>query len=453
MLVREINLYNFSTLSQINMRRTLFTLSLIAAAIGGQEAYAQNLISTAKDSIKPVVVEQPNQKVQVNFYGFIRNDIFADTRQAIGAGENAVMLYPRDRQLDVNGEDINDAGKFHMLSIISRAGVTLKGPEILGAKSSGLLEGEFFGATEGGINEFRLRHAYIMLDWEKTQLGVGQFWHPFVVTDALPNMVNYGTGAPVYGLNRNPQVRVTHKLTDNFKVIVAVHSQRDFTPNTDPYRNSGVPAAHLQFQYKSKSFVAGLAGQYENLKPALVSGGIKSNERVNSFSAMAYAKLITDPVTFTAAAYKMQNAASFVMLGGYVGYKLPNEVETYKPINTESVWLDVQQNTKGKWALGMFAGAVYNRGVDDPIEGAVATSYGVTTNWGAVSASQGGRTVNYLYKVVPRVDFTPNKALKLRLEMERAAARWADATNDATGFGNRFLATNYRFHLTTTYNF
>lgn len=340
-----------------------------------------------------------------------------------------------------------------MLSIISRAGVTLKGPEILGAQSSGILEGEFFGATEGGINEFRLRHAYIMLDWEKTQLGVGQYWHPFVVTDALPNMVNYGTGAPVYGLNRNPQVRLTHRLTDQFKVIAAVHSQRDFTPNTEPYRNSSVPAAHLQFQYKSNGFVAGLAGQYENLKPALVSGGIKSNERVNSFSAMAYAKVITKPVTFTAAAYKMQNASSFVMLGGYVGYKLPNEVETYKPIDTESVWIDVQQNTKGKWALGMFAGAVYNRGVDEPVEGAVATSYGVTTNWGAVSATDGGRTVNYLYKIVPRLDFTPHKALKLRLEMERAVARWADATNDATGFENRFLATNYRFHLTTTYNF
>ncbi len=428
--------------------------SLVAMAMSGLEAYAQNVTVPIKDSISKVDVQPAkSQKVEVNFYGFIRNDIFYDTRQAIGAGENAVMLYPRDRQLDVNGEDINDASKFHMLSIISRAGVTLKGPEILGAKSSGLLEGEFFGATEGGINEFRLRHAYIMLDWEKTQLGVGQYWHPFVVTDALPNMVNYGTGAPVYGLNRNPQIRVTHNFTKNFKAIAAVHSQRDFTPNTDPYRNSGMPAMHLQLQYKTPHFIAGIGGQYENLKPALASNNIKSNERSESLSAMAYAKVITQPVTFTAAAYKMQNAASFVMLGGYVGYKLPNEVEEYKPIDTESIWLDVQQYSKGKWALGLFAGAVYNRGVDDPIEGAIATSYGVTTNWGAVSASQGGRTVNYLYKVVPRIDFTPSKALKLRLEYERASARWADATSDATGYENKFMATNNRFHLTTTYNF
>lgn len=436
------------------MKRTLFNFSLVALVISGVEAYAQKSPVPFNDSIQQVEIKPVvNQKVEVNFYGFIRSDIFADSRQNIGSGENAVMLYPRDRQLDVNGEDVNDAPKFHMLSIISRAGINLKGPEILGAKSSGILEGEFFGATEGGINEFRLRHAYVMLDWEKTQLGIGQFWHPFVVTDALPNMVNYGTGAPVYGLNRNPQVRLTHKFTEKFKAIAAVHSQRDFTPNTEPYRNSAMPAMHLQLQYKSKSFIAGIAGQYENLKPALVSNNIKSNERVNSFSAMAYTKVITNPVTFTAAAYKMQNAASYVMLGGYVGYKLPNEIEVYKPIDTESIWLDVQQNSKGKWALGLFTGVVYNRGVDNPVEGATAISYGVTTNWGAVSATQGGRTVNYLHKVVPRIDFTPSKALKFRLEYERASARWADATNDATGFDNKFLATNNRFHLTSTFSF
>ena len=70
-----------------------------------------------------------------------------------------------------------------------------------------------------------------------------------------------------------------------------------------------------------------------------------------------------------------------------------------------------------------------------------------------MSATQGGRTVNYLYKIVPRLDFLPNKALKFRFEIERSQAQWANATNKATGFEDKFLATNYRFHLTTLYNF
>lgn len=438
------------------MRKSLLSFSLVTALFSGVGAYAQNLPTVVKDTVATTASVAPvstnNQKVQVDFYGFIRSDIFADTRQNIGAGENAVMLYPRDRQLDADGRDINATGKFHMLSIISRAGVNVKGPDVLGAKTSGILEGEFFGATEGGINEFRLRHAYIMLDWEKTQLGIGQYWHPFVVLEVLPNVVNYGTGAPVYGLNRNPQVRLTQKLGKDLKVIAAVHSQRDFTPQTDAYRN-GNPAMHLQVQYNTNNFVAGLGAQYENLKPKLISEGLKSNERVSSLSFMGYAKLKTKPVTLTAAAYSMQNAASFVMLGGYVGYQLPGRVETYEPIRTESIWLDIQQNSKGKWALGMFAGSVYNRGTKDPVEGAVATSYGVTSSWGAISASNNGRTVNYLYKVAPRIDFNPSKALKFRFEIERSSAQWANATANATGSVDKFLATNYRFHLTTLFVF
>ncbi|WP_312077114.1 DcaP family trimeric outer membrane transporter [Chryseobacterium sp.] len=233
------------------------TASVFAFA---QQNPSEKTISDSLAKPKPIVAEQPKEgKVKVDFYGFIRNDIFYDTRQNIGAGENIVPLYPRDRALDVNGDDINDSPKFHMLSVVSRAGITVKGPDVLGAKTAGILEGEFFGATEGGINEFRLRHAYITLDWEKTQLGVGQYWHPMVILDCLPNVVNYSTGSPIFALNRNPQVRLTHKLSDKFKVIAAINSQRDFTPNTAPYRDSGMPSTHLQFQFKSKSFVAGIA--------------------------------------------------------------------------------------------------------------------------------------------------------------------------------------------------
>jgi len=407
--------------------------------------------------VETALPEVNKDKVDVQFYGFIRNDIFMDTRQMIGAGETLVTLYPKDRLLDVNGADINDASKFHMLSIVSRAGVNLKGPELLGAKTSGILEGEFFGATEGGINEFRLRHAYVMLDWKKTQLGIGQYWHPFVVLEALPNVVNYGTGAPVYALNRNPQIRLTHKFTDQFKLIAALHSQRDFTPNTEPFRNSGMPAAHLQLQYKSKAFTAGIAAQYENLKPKLSSGNppIKSNERVDNVSFMAYSKLNTKPLQVTIAGYLMQDASSFVQLGGIVGYQTaPDALETYKTMNTHSMWVDLQQNTKGKVAVGLFAGYIRNNGVKNPVENAIAsTSYGVTTNWGAISATPGTRTVNYLYKVIPRVDYTLSKALKFRFEIDHSTAQWADATRRGTGTENKYLADNTRFHLTTLFNF
>ncbi|MFC7345572.1 DcaP family trimeric outer membrane transporter [Chryseobacterium zhengzhouense] len=419
-------------------------------------AQTDKVASDSLSLIQTKTAEIPKEPaVKVNFYGFIRHDAFYDTRQNIGAGENIVPLYPRDRALDVNGVDINDAPKFHMLSVVSRAGINVKGPDVLGAKTNGVLEAEFFGATEAGINELRLRHAYVTLDWEKTQLGIGQYWHPMVILDCLPNVVNYSTGSPIFALNRNPQIRLTHKLSENFKVIAAINSQRDFTPNTTPYRDSGVPSSHLQVQYKSKSFVAGLAGQYEVLRPQLSSGNppIVNNETVKSFTALAYARVITKPLMISASAMMAQNAASLVMLGGFIGYSQPGTYDLYRTMNTRSAWIDFQQTTDKKVAFGLYAGIVKNMGADDPVEGRVATTYGVTSSWGAVSATTGGRSVDQLWRVVPRVDWSLSKTIKLRFEVENTVAKWGDAQSNGRGIGNEFNARNNRFHLATFFMF
>jgi len=439
----------------INLKPYVFGVTFFVFSIG--VAQTQSNLEKKEDTIaKPA--NQPlvdDDKIDIDFYGFIRHDAFYDTRQVIGAGENLVPLYPRDEQLDINGEDINDASQFHMLSVLSRAGIKLKGPDVLNAKTSGILEGEFFGSSEGGINQFRLRHAYIMLDWETTQLGLGQYWHPMVVLECLPNVVNYSTGSPIFALNRNPQIRLTQQLNSKFKVMAAAISQRDFTPDNTAYRNSGMPSLHLQLQYKSEKFVAGIAQQYENLKPQLSSGEAiqKSNERVESFTTMAYAALTTKPLKVSAAYTFAQNASSLVMLGGYVGYSRPDQVDVFKPMNTQSAWIDFQQLTNKKIALGLYAGLVNNNGVSDPVEGAVATTYGVTSAWGAVSASEGGRSINQLYRVVPRIDFKLNKSIKFRFEIEHTAAEWGDAQIDGTGSGNEVTVNNNRFHLATFFTF
>lgn len=428
-------------------------LGIVAVSgIKGQQKTSTDSLNLAQNKILELGSKNP---IKVNFYGFIRHDAFYDTRQNIGAGENMVMLYPKDRMMDVNGNDINDAPKFHMLSVLSRAGINVKGPEVLGAKTNGILEAEFFGATEGGINEFRLRHAYVTLDWEKTQLGIGQYWHPFVVLDCVPNVVNYGTGAPIFALNRNPQIRLTQQLSDKIKMIAAINSQRDFTPNTSPYRDSGMPSSHLQFQYKSKNFIAGIGAQYEVLRPQLSTGTppIENKEKVKSLSTMVYAKVITKPFTVSASAMMAQNASTMVMLGGFVGYSTKGEVDVFRTMNTTSAWIDFQQTTSKPVSFGLFAGIVKNNGAKDPLENKIATTYGVTSSWGAISAAAGSRSVDHLWRVSPRVDWTLNKTIKLRFEAENTAATWADAQKDGSGKGNEYIAMNHRFHLSTIFMF
>lgn len=393
--------------------------------------------------------------VDIDFYGFIRNDAFYDTRQNIGAGENLVPLYPKDKLTDIYGKDINNAPKFHMLSVLSRVGINAKGPEVLGSKTAAILEAEFFGSTEAGINELRLRHAYVTFDWDKTQLGIGQYWHPMVVLDCLPNVVNYGTGAPIFALNRNPQIRLTQKVGSKFKVIAAVNAQRDFTPNTSPYRDSGLPSSHLQLQYKSEKLVAGMAGQYEVLKPQLSSGTppVANDNRLESFTTMAYAKVITKPLTISASVMLSQNSASMVMLGGFVGYSAPKEPDIFHTMNTRSAWIDFRQTTDKKFLFGLFGGIVKNRGTRETIEGRTANAYGVTASWGAISATSGGRSVDHLWRVVPRVDWSLSKAIKLRFEVENTVAVWGDAQSSGRGIGNEYTAINNRFHLATFFMF
>ncbi len=434
----------------------LFSI-LSVACIGKLNAQQNEVQKKTGDSIvssKPLK-DVKDQSVKVNFYGFIRSDVFYDTRQNIGSGENIVPLYPRDRLLDVNGEDINASPKFHMLSVLSRVGINVKGPDVLGAKTNGILEAEFFGASEAGINELRLRHAYVTLDWEKTQLGIGQYWHPMVILDCLPNVVNYSTGAPIFALNRNPQIRVTQKLNSKISVIAAINSQRDFTPNTAPYRDSGLPSSHLQFKYKSSNFIAGIAGQYEVLRPQLSSGNppIENKETVNSFTAMVYARIITKPLMISTSAMLAQNASSFVMLGGYVGYSAPGQYDLYRTMNTRSGWIDLQQTNDKKVAFGLFAGIVKNMGAKNPVQGRTSTTYGVTSSWGAISATPGSRSVDQLWRVVPRVDWNLNKTIKLRFEIENTVARWGDAQSNGRGIGNEFNAVNNRFHLSTFFMF
>lgn len=394
----------------------------------------------------------PNAPLGIKFGGFLRHDAIWDSRQVVGAREASVLLWPRDVVKDAAGTDINEASHFQMLAIISRLSGAITGPDVLGAKTSGILEAEFFGNTEASINEFRLRHAWIRLDWANTQLGLGQYWNPLTVIECYPGVVNFSTGAPFMPFNRNPQIRLTQKIK-NFNVVLAAVSQRDFSSSTEPYRNSGLPAGHLQVQYKTEAFVAGVASHLEQLRPKL-SGGTPlqaSNERVTSLSLEAYAKLTTKPVIVKAQVFSGQNAGSFVMLGGFVGYTLPGKVETYQTMNTQSAWVDFTSTNK-KIAPGLFFGYTENKGANDPVAGAVAATYGLPAALSGIGAGTGRRTINNIYRVSPRVEFLFNK-LRFGLEYELTAAEWGDAEQDGTASQNLTRVKNHRAILATIFSF
>jgi hypothetical protein len=83
----------------------------------------------------------------IKFSGFIRNDVFFDSRQVVSArpaNQGELLLYPANVNNDINGKDINAASSLDMLAITTRLVGTVAGPDAFGAKTSGVIEAEFW---------------------------------------------------------------------------------------------------------------------------------------------------------------------------------------------------------------------------------------------------------------------------------------------------------------------
>ena len=208
----------------------------------------------------------------ISFSGFLKTDIMVDSRQTVSAREGHFLLYPSPELPDLVEDDINATPNLNMLSIQSRLTGRITAPDAFGAKISGRLEGAFFGHSNGDINGFRLRHAFIKMDWENSSLILGQYWHPMFITEVFPGVISFNTGVPFQPFSRNPQIRFINKF-DKIFISFTAASQRDFSstgPNgtsSEYLRNSSIPILDINIKYKDENIVAGLGANFKTLKP------------------------------------------------------------------------------------------------------------------------------------------------------------------------------------------
>ena len=187
----------------------------------------------------------------VHFSGLIKTDFIYDTRQTVNLRDGSLLFYPEPVKLDSEGNDINAKPTFNILSIQTKVTMNITGPDALGAKTSGLIEAEFFGNVNPNINVFRLRHAYIKLNWPKTELLIGQYWHPMYESLCNPEVISADAGLPFKVYARNPQIRASHTI-GNLKFIVSAMTQIDFAsngpdgPNPKYLRYSVLPELNFQ---------------------------------------------------------------------------------------------------------------------------------------------------------------------------------------------------------------
>jgi len=400
----------------------------------------------------------PEKEWDVSWYGFIRTDYIWDTRKSAQVREYNLNLYPLDEVLDVNGADLNDTGASNFLSVVTRLGTKVKGPNVWGAKISGTLEGDFFGNTENTIGLLRLRHAYVNMDWSKTTLLMGQTWYPTFIPEVFPGVANFSTGILFNPFGWASQIKVKQNFTKEFSGTITAYKEREFTTQTatggtqnSASINSAIPTLHGQLQFKNKNWIAGLGAEFKTLQPLTeynVTQTTKaiSKETVNSSSFVAYAKYSNDKFSVKAYGITGTNMYNLVMLGGFNGYTVAGQPEKYEATKTTSYWIDIASNNK-KVAPGLFFGMTKNDGASRTLASGETVKY-------YLRGVSGTRIVDQVMRISGRVDFKQNK-FRVTPEIEYTGATWGDLNTNGNGTAslNKKDVSNMRFMVSCAYSF
>jgi hypothetical protein len=381
--------------------------------------------------------EKEKKEFGIDVSGFIRADVIYDTRQSVTIRENAIMLYPREKDM-VDGKDINDNPKMNMLVLHTRIRAGITGPDALGAKTSGLIEGEFFGAANDDANGFRLRHAFIKLDWGNTNLMFGQYWNPMFITRVLPS---YNFDSPFIPYGRRPQIRL-EQIVSNFHLIGTVSMFSDFSsigpgPEGKPIRstefmaNAAVPAVNFTAYYDQKDFVLGAGVDYKTIRPVLAN-----ENTLTSLSFTGFARYDIDDLSVKAQAVYGQNLNDVIMIGGYARQIEDNT--KYENMNIFSAWTEFVYGKDIKVAL--LLGYTQNMGTDKDV---------LTNDPSQIWAM--GWNVNEVLRISPSIQYRVGK-VRLIAEVDYNQAIYG-TPNEMYEFNNRYNVENLRYNFVAYYYF
>jgi hypothetical protein len=356
-----------------------------------------------------------------------------DTRQVYYSREGHFEILPKP-PVYVDGVDINAHANFNILSIQSRVGLKISGPDFFGMKTAGRIEGAFFGNTDQSIGEFRLRLAYVTLSNEKIEILIGQFWHPMFVTSVFPAVYSFNTGVPFQPFSRNPQLRITTK--GKIKFIAAAFTERDFQTRGASVSQSGIPTINAQLQFgDANKTIGGFGYNLKTTRPNIWDlDPANLPDRMVSNAGFAYIKTKLGKTGW----WKMQgtygeNMSDLLQVSGFG--ELNNE---YVNNRTFSIWTEFMGDFSESFEWGIFGGFTQNFGYGQEIV--------------YVNGFLGGINEN-AFRISPRVGWKSGK-LKIGIETEYTGAQYGtiDSSGEISSTGV-VPVDNLRILATAIYNF
>ena len=387
----------------------------------------------------------------LNFTGLIKTDFIFDSRQNVTLREGSILFFPEPAKPDAQSNDINAKPNFSFLCVQTKGTLKITGPDALGAKTSGFIEAEFFGNINTNMNVFRLRHAFVKLNWSKAELLIGQYWHPMYEAGCTPEVISADAGLPFKVYARNPQLRFSRDF-GRLKLIGSAMAQIDFCsngpegPSPKYLRNSFLPEMNLQVQYLWKNEATGIELQtgagvnYMVLTPLISTEVVlrkafdtvinnivfhnnaqtvvyKTDEKAPALSANIFFKLRLRKLTTKVGGIYSQNGYAFSLLGGYGVKSVTNSsmgFVDYANINTMAFWADMATNGQ-HWQFGFFGGYTKNLGASTELKGPFYSR---------------GCNIDYMWRISPRVLLTMSK-IRFALETEYTVANYGTITSDA----------------------
>ena len=389
-------------------------------------------------------------KVKLSFYGDINPQIYADTRKVLEGREGEMLFYPLPEVLDVNDNDINAVPQLNMVAITSRLGLRIQTPDVLGAKVTGLMEGDFTGSTGSGINMLRLRHAYMDMRWTNSELLIGQYWTPFVVHEIMPGTRPLNMGAPFHPYSRVVQARYTQYLGAIEAVGVAAFQLDNKSSglsggSTDYIRNSCIPDLSAMLRYNSGRLFVGVGYNLLVLQPRTTFSYNYSDYATNttfaSHSATLFGKYEFNNYSLRMQAIVSQNMDAHLLMGGYAESPFDDAslAYTYQPFGGYTAWLDFGKST-GKWCPGVFFGYAKNTGFEKPVD----------DSWRFFGR---GLDIDFVWRVQPRIGWYVSPNIQFFAEVEYTVAGYGVNPDEYYRYESTNDVANTRFILAAVYKF
>ncbi|MFV0345354.1 MAG: hypothetical protein ACK5IQ_03770 [Bacteroidales bacterium] len=416
------------------MSKIYVVVLFLVLAVGFKELHAQ---------------EAEKWTERVSLYGFVRSDMYFDTRNNKAPALGAFYLYPYDKELDADGNDINARFSHNLYSVLSRFGLRVDAGEYGKAKITGNIEVDFLG---GDRSVLRIRHAYIKSDWAKSNLIVGQYWHPAFVPEGLPRLLSFSTGMPVNPFSRMPQVQYNKQIGRfNIKGVVLYEFQfKDAAPevySNNDSRPGSIPNLYAGVDFREGGFFASLGLDFDQGLPRTTYVGssgeeYKATETVNSLSYLFFAGYAFRDWDFRGKFFYEENKSDAMMMSAYV-VKERDEFtgfETYTPTRRVSVWLNASHGTR--WIKSFMLLYNKNLGTRDDVGLGGGTYYGMTDTERMEYLLTASASLQYNYR-----------GLTLGVEPQYSVARYGDVDSVKFEVDGRYNVSNFRLLFSTILSF